>query len=292
MTQLLGVEPSTAHRHGQVRVVLAACGLPVAPPLRTAAGRTLLEYDGGLFGVAPWLDGEPLPAGGWDTVRARRVGELLAALHTTLAEAFPEAAVPVAPEVPEGAAAKAAIDRYADAATGGARLTDEARGLLHARHGRLEDEAHLRPADGLVFTAAGYTRGPLRTHQLCFAAGGAIVAVHGWHDIAPRAHAEDLVRTAASLFGGIVDAGATASPDPGLVAALVAGYHSAAALDPAELLAAARLDWWRRLCDFSALERCATTGEAADLRRWVTESRLLLAWSDRRDELEAALLHG
>lgn len=313
VTRLTGLDPCAAHSFDRLRTVLAASGLPVAPPLRTPAGRTVIEFDGGLYGVAPWIDGELVPACEWHETHARRVGELLARHHVTLAEACPDAAAPLRPDIPDGASAKAAIDRYGerachDAARCGPPLSDEARALVRARHDRLESEAHLRPADGLMFTATGHTHGPLREHHVRFGRasqtsmtasqtsmidddGTRVLAFHGWHAIAPRAHAEDVARTVASLFGRILDDRAGVF-DAKLVGAFVAGYRSVAPLDGESLLAAARLVWWRRLCDFSGLDQYADTGDPADLRRWLAESRSLVAWSEQREELEAALVSG
>jgi homoserine kinase type II len=295
VTQLFDVDPLTAHQFHQVREVLAASGLPVPPPLRTAAGRTLLEVEGGLYAAAPWLDGEMLAAREWDEPRTRQVGELLGNLHSSLAEAFPGATAPVTPPIPEAATAKAAVDRHADRLARSGEETQvemNARRLLDARHVRLENQSHLRPADGLVFTAAGRTHGVLREYHTRFGPGGAVTALHGWRRVAARAHAEEFALTATSLFGWIDAEAGAAVFDTARIGAFARGYRTVRGVESDQVLAAARLVWWRRLCDFDRLDRFADSRDETELRHWVTESALVLTWSEQREAIESALLAG
>ncbi|MEU8527760.1 phosphotransferase [Streptomyces sp. NPDC048629] len=219
-------------------------GLPVAPPLADAAGRTVAVIGGRCYALHPWIegrhrDGAQLTAGG-----SRRLGALLGHVHTCLAQvmetppagrayesADPERTVRVVDELLRLARAHRPRDGFDELAEH--RLTE--------RRELLAEHAHRRPPPA---AAGGWVHGDFHPLNLLYR-GAEPAAIVDWDRLGVQPRAEEAVRAAAIFF--VRPAGQLALAK---VRAYARAYRRAAGADAAELAAAVHRVWWERLNDF------------------------------------------
>ncbi|MGJ7414490.1 phosphotransferase [Streptomyces cinereoruber] len=236
---------------------LHALGLPVAPPLADARGRTVAVVGGHCYALHPWVEGRHRDGGQLSTGGCRRLGTLLGQVHTALDRVMddPEAGGPGGPGGTDaGACASAdpqdtfrAIDeliRLVRAHRPRDSFDALAEHRLRERRGLLARHAHHRPP---AASAAGWVHGDFHPLNLLYR-GAEPAAIVDWDRLGRRPRAEEAVRAAAIFFvrpGGELPLGK--------VRAYARAYRRATGADGAELAAAAHRVWWERLNDFWTL---------------------------------------
>ncbi|MFJ3904300.1 phosphotransferase [Streptomyces sp. NPDC090025] len=230
---------------------LHALGLPVAPPLPDATGRTVAVIGGHCYALHPWIDGRHRDGAQLSAAGSCRLGTLLGQVHTSLERVMEPSAGRTAPG--EGRASARPEDTY--------RLIDELLRLIHTRRVRdgfdelaehrlrerrvlLTAHAHRRPPSA---AASGWVHGDFHPFNLLYR-GAEPAAIVDWDRLGVRPRAEEAVRAAAIFF--VRPAGELALDK---VRAYARAYRRAAGADGAELAAAVHRVWWERLNDFWTL---------------------------------------
>ncbi|MEU2116712.1 phosphotransferase [Streptomyces sp. NPDC016459] len=236
---------------------LHALGLPVAPPLPDATGRTVAVIGGHCYALHPWIDGRHRDGTQLSAGCSRRLGTLLGQVHTALDRVM-EPPAP-GPSGPPGTAdgdvcASAdlqdtfrAIDeliRLARAHRPRDSFDALAEHRLRERRRLLAQHAHHRPPPA---AAAGWVHGDFHPLNLLYR-GAEPAAIVDWDRLAVRPRAEEAVRAAAIFF---VRPGGELALEK--VRAYARAYRRATGADRAELAAAAHRVWWERLNDFWTL---------------------------------------
>jgi Ser/Thr protein kinase RdoA (MazF antagonist) len=232
---------------------LAARGLPVAPPLPDARGRTVAEAGGHCYALHPWIDGHHRHGSELSLPSSAQLGTLLGRVHAHLQEVM-------APfESPEPTLTPAPAEVSADPAQTHALIDDLLASLaaqsrpdsfdalaehrLLERRGLLRRYAGHRPAPGAA-PPSGWVHGDFHPLNLLYASGEP-AAIIDWDRLDVRPLAEEAVRGAVLFF---------LRPDGSLelarVAAYARAYRDASGATRRELAAATYRVWWERLNDF------------------------------------------
>ncbi|MFC8508619.1 phosphotransferase [Streptomyces sp. NPDC057411] len=237
----------TITRQHRATLRLSALGLPVAPPLPDARGRTVAVIGGRCYALHPWVEGRHRDGAQLSTAGSRRLGALLGHVHTCLEQ--------VMGSPPPDAGHESA--RPEDTL----RLIDELLRLVPVRRKRdgfdelavhrlrerrvlLDRHAHRRPP---AAAAGGWVHGDFHPFNLLYQ-GAEPVAIIDWDRLGVRPRAEEAVRAAAIFF---VRPGGELALEK--VRAYARAYRQAAGADGAELAAAVDRVWWERLNDFWTL---------------------------------------
>ncbi|MFJ9826829.1 phosphotransferase [Streptomyces sp. NPDC101160] len=232
---------------------LHALGLPVAPPLPDATGRTVAVIGGHCYALHPWIDGRHRDGAQLSTAGSRRLGTLLGHVHTSLDRVMEPPARSPTPDADGGHESARPEDTF--------RLIDELLRLVRARRHRdcfdelaehrlrerrllLAAHAHRRPPPA---AATGWVHGDFHPFNLLYR-GAEPAAIVDWDRLGVRPRAEEAVRAAAIFF--VRPSGELALDK---VRAYARAYRRAAGADRAELAAAVDRVWWERLNDFWTL---------------------------------------
>ncbi|MGP3998562.1 phosphotransferase [Streptomyces sp. 8N706] len=236
-----------ARQHGAT-ARLGAMGLPVAPPVADADGRTVAVIGGRCYALHPWVDGRHRDGGQLTAAQSRRLGALLGLVHTCLERVMPPSAPGGEPRVEsadpsdtfeliEELLALARARRPRDA------FDELAEHRLVERRALLERHAHRRPKAGAE-PATGWVHGDFHPLNLLYR-GAEPAAILDWDRLGVQPRAEEAVRAAAIFFVG-----------PGGTLALckvrpyARAYRRATGATAEELAAAVHRVWWERLNDF------------------------------------------
>ncbi|MFF7410374.1 phosphotransferase [Streptomyces lydicus] len=229
---------------------LAALGLPVAPPVADADGRTVTVLDGRCYALHPWVEGRHLCGAALSGGQSRRLGALLGLVHTALEQVMADEPHPARPPCTDTGADPErtfeTIDELLALARGARPRTsfDElAEHRLLERRALLERQAHRRPAPGAE-PAAGWVHGDFHPLNVLYR-GTEPIAIVDWDRLGVQPRAEEAVRAAAIFF--VRPCGTL---DLAKVAAYAGAYRSACGADADELAAAVHRVWWERLNDF------------------------------------------
>ncbi|SNT60515.1 homoserine kinase type II [Streptosporangium subroseum] len=283
--EVLDVSADQALFQHRTTAVLAAAGLPVPAPLATADGQTLLHLGEAVFSAVAWVDGEHFAGTQWSLAQCRQVGELLGRIHAGLAQALPEGVGAIQHRVPEGAKAKAGIDRYQ-------ALIDErphpddfdrfARTQLNAQRELLESMDHLRPDDSTDLEPAGYVHGDFHALNLLWQ-GGQVAAVLDWDRMGRRrAYAYELARSVTLIFSDAT----TGVVDVRRAAAFVAAYRGVISVSDEQVLHAVRRLWWERMCDLWQLNWHYERHDTSCDHLFISASAMLEWWSTHLELVE------
>jgi Ser/Thr protein kinase RdoA (MazF antagonist) len=272
--QVLDVDAVAARRQHAATAALGGGGHPVPAPLRTAEGDTLLEYEGHIYAVVPWVSGAHREGLELSAAEAGALGGLLAQVHAGLASVMPPVPGAMREAPAEAAAAKDKIDRYA--AAGGQRehrdgMDDFVVAQLSRRRQLLAQVGHLRPIEDTEIAPSGWVHGDFQ-HLNVLWSDGAVSAVLDWDRLKPRPLAAEVVRSGTLLFGYGDERGL----DLGRVAAFVTGYRSRCELDDAALADAEYRLWWERVCDTQLPRRYDHDDTSCD--HLFRSAEALLAW--------------
>ncbi|MGW7305135.1 phosphotransferase [Streptomyces sp. NPDC054835] len=237
----------TITRQHRATLRLHALGLPVAPPLHDARGRTVAVIGGRCYALHPWVEGRHREGAELSTVGSDRLGTLLGHVHTSLERvmdcpppdadhesACPEETLRLIEELLRLVRARRRRDGF-----------DElAEHRLRERRALLDRHAHRRPP---AAAAGGWVHGDFHPFNLLYQ-GSEPVAIIDWDRLGVRPRAEEAVRAAAIFF---VRPGGELALDK--VRAYARAYRRAAGVDRADLAAAVDRVWWERLNDFWTL---------------------------------------
>jgi Ser/Thr protein kinase RdoA (MazF antagonist) len=285
--QVLDVDRAQAAGQHEATRAMAAGGLPAAAPLAMPDGGTLLELDGSLYAVYPWICGEHVPGTAMTGAQAAELGATLARVHQGLAAVMDPAQKAMRMPVTDPARARAAIDQYAAIIAGKAARDDfdgYAAGQLAGRRALLEAVRHDMPDADAWWEPSGWAHGDFHDLNVLWH-GGTIAAVVDFDRLAPRPYAFELVRSATLTFCYGDERGLAAD----LVAAFAAGYRAVMPLADEQVEFAAGRLWWERVCDFWQLKRhyIAGDGSCDDLFR--SASALLWWWTGHREQVTGSL---
>lgn len=226
---------------------LQSLGVPVAPPVEDTEGDTVTEIDGRCYALHPWVDGLHRVGAQLTLAQSERLGTLLGAVHTGLAQVMETGATGG-----RGHASPDAVDTFALiddllAAARDRRPRDSFDEL--AEHRLVERRALLeRHADRLPPTpdipATGWVHGDFHPLNVLYRDADP-VAIIDWDRLGVQPRAEEAVRAAAIFF--VQPAGKL---DLARVRAFARAYRCAVGAGTCELAAAVHRVWWERLNDF------------------------------------------
>lgn len=242
-----GDHAAIARQH-RVTQLLDTLGVPVAPPVPDADGRTVVVIGGRCYALHPWVDGRHRVGGELTATQSWRLGGLLGLVHTCLERVVEARATDRQP--PESSADPeytfALIDRLLALARGRRRrdsFDELAEHRLAERRVLLERHAHRRP-EADVIPATGWVHGDFHPLNLLYR-DTEPAAIVDWDRLGVQPRAEEAVRAAAIFF---------VRPDGPLELAKVRPYARAYRCETgagaAEMAAAVHRVWWERLNDF------------------------------------------
>lgn len=283
--QVLDVDAVQAQLQHTATGALAARGLPVAAPLAAPDGRTLIDVDGGLFAVYPWISGSHIRGPGMSLAQARALGAALGRLHQVLAGVMPATATAMTMPVTDLAKAKHAIDTYSSLI--GQRpvrgeFDEFTADQLRRRRGLLESAGHLQPDPGSSWEPSGWAHGDFHDLNVLWDEQGHLAAVLDFDRLAPRPYAFELVRSATLTFSHGDERGL----DLERVSAFTAGYVGVVPLSAGQIRQAAERLWWERACDFWQLKHHYVKDDHSCDHLFVSASALLWWWTGHQADVE------
>ncbi|WP_349816416.1 phosphotransferase [Streptomyces sp. MRC013] len=269
---------ATIARQHRATALLHALGVPVAPALPDAEGRTVFRLGGRCYALHPWVDGHHLDGARLTASGSRRLGALLGFVHTCLERVLGS------PRTPARAYGSAdPEDTF--------RLIDELLELAGRRHRRvafdelaehrllerrrlLAAHAHRRPA---APAAGGWVHGDFHPLNLLYR-GAEPAAIVDWDRLGVQPRAEEAVRAAMIFY--VQPAGRL---DLAKVRAYARAYRRAAGADAAEMAAAVHRVWWERLNDFWILRWHYQLHDARADPQFPAASALAVWWTREYD---------
>ncbi|MBZ4016526.1 phosphotransferase [Streptomyces purpurogeneiscleroticus] len=254
--------------------LLGAMGLPVAPPVRAADGRTVAVIDGRCYALHPWVEGRHLDGAALTPAQCHRLGALLGRVHVSLAQVMPDEPPQPGQESADPAATFVGIDELLALARD-ARPHDSFDALaehrLLERRALLAAHAHHRPPRA---APAGWVHGDFHPLNLLYR-GAEPAAIVDWDRLAVKPRAEEAVRAAAIFF-----VRPSGSLDLAKVAAYARAYRGASGVGPEELAAAVHRVWWERLNDFWMLDWRYRLGDRRADSLFPASAALAVWWTD------------
>ncbi|MGY5031136.1 phosphotransferase [Streptomyces sp. 900116325] len=226
---------------------LQSLGVPVAPPVEDTEGDTVTEIGGRCYALHPWVDGLHRVGAQLTTSQSQRLGALLGAVHTGLAQVMERGVAQAYGHAgPDAADTFALIDDLLTA-TRGRRPRDAfdelAEHRLVERRALLEQYADHRPPTPDI-PATGWVHGDFHPLNVLYRDADP-VAIIDWDRLGVQPRAEEAVRAAAIFF-----VQPTGKLELQKVQAYARAYRRAAGASAAELAAAVHRVWWERLNDF------------------------------------------
>lgn len=278
----LDAEHHALARQHRASRLLGAMGLPVAPPVRAADGRTVAVIDDRCYALHPWVDGRHLDGAALTRAQCRRLGSLLGRVHVSLEQVMPPE--PPAPdeESADPAATFGVIDELLALARGASphdSFDALAEHRLLERRDLLAAHVHRRPRHA---APAGWVHGDFHPLNVLYQ-GTEPAAIVDWDRLAVKPRAEETVRAAAIFF--VRPAG---SLDLGKVAAYARAYRRASGVDAAELAAAVHRVWWERLNDFWMLDWRYRLGDRRADGLFPAAAALAVWWTHEYEAVRAA----
>jgi homoserine kinase type II len=296
LKQVLDIDAAQAERQHRVTAALAAAGFAVPAPFQGSAGSTLVEVDGCLFALLPWIEGSHRSGVDLTWGECHLLGGLLARLHVWLADN--EATLGLEP-VPgsreiravEPGAAAARIDRLVELVNNRVErdsFDEVALDRLTERRRILARSADLWPGAREV-GSIGWTHGDFHHLNILWSFGAPrrLVGVLDWDRFKVQPLAWEIARAANLLFG--YDDGSGWALDLGRISAFVGGYRHVNPLSDAEVVDAVHRLWWSRLCeDFWHLERHYHKADGSCDHLFVSACGVLSWWSEHRHDVVTA----
>lgn len=264
---------------------LAAAGIPVAAPVSTFTGDLVCEIEGNAYYLCEWVDGTH-PGAEMTLTQAAHMGSVIARIHDALADpalGLP-APQPVTTAVPDPESALAETERFLKLADNRAQDTFDraAVPVLRERLALIAASADRRPSVVTATGPRGWTHGDCQNFNLIWS-GDRIKAVIDWDRIRVGSYAEELARAAAYQF-----CTTDARIDLPKVAAFLNGYRTIRPVDPADLVNAARLRWWKILAHCWQLDFHYGRNDPGCDDLFFRDHRLITWWIANLDEVEAA----
>ena len=287
LRQVLDVDRAQAARQHAATCALAALDLPVAAPLAMADGQTILDLDGALYAVYPWVLGEHVRGTAMTPAQAVSLGSTLARIHEGLASVMDLADQAMRMPVTDPATAIASTERYAEIIAGKGDRDDfdeYAARQLARRRALLETAGQHIPGPDAWWEPAGWAHGDFHDLNVLWH-DGAITAVVDFDRLGPKPYAYELVRSATLTFCHGDDRGL----DTGLAAAFTAGYRAVITLADDQIEFAVTRMWWERACDFWQLKRHYLNSDNSCDHLFRSASALLWWWTGHRDQVTRCL---
>ncbi|MFH8404683.1 phosphotransferase [Streptomyces sp. NPDC018019] len=282
-----GDQAAIARQHRATRR-LGALGLPVAPPLADADGRTVTVLGGRCYALHPWVEGRHRDGAALTRPQSRRLGTLLGQVHTALEQVITRDPAGSRPPDEHPGADPARTFEMIDELLALARRSrprssfDElAEHRLLERRALLEREAHRRPAAAQV-PATGWVHGDFHPLNLLYR-GAEPAAIVDWDRLGVQPRAEEAVRAAAIFF--VQPAGTLDLPK---VRAYAGAYRGASGAGAAELAAAVHRVWWERLNDFWMLDWRYRLGDRRADPQFPAAAALAVWWTREYAAVRAA----
>ncbi|MFF1354881.1 phosphotransferase [Streptomyces sp. NPDC058297] len=265
-------DPAAIARQHRATERLAALGVPVAPPLPAADGRTFTVIGGASYALHPWVEGRHRSGAQLTAAQCRTLGALLGLVHACL-EKVMGAAPARGRDSADPADTLALIDtllervrrhRPHDA------FDELARHRLVERRALLETCAGRRPPRA---SATGWVHGDFHPFNLLYQ-GGVPAAIVDWDRLGVQPRAEEAVRAAVIFF--VRPVGALDLPK---VRAYARAYRRASGAGSDELAAAVHRVWWERLNDFWILRWRYERGDHRADPQFPAASALAVWWT-------------
>ncbi|GAA0468826.1 MULTISPECIES: phosphotransferase [Streptomyces] len=254
--------------------LLGAMGLPVAPPVRAADGRTVAVLDDRCYALHPWVEGRHLDGAALTPTQCHRLGTLLGRVHVALSQVMPEAPPQPGQESADPDATFVGIDELLALARD-ARPHDSFDALaehrLLERRALLAAHTHHRPTRA---APVGWVHGDFHPLNLLYR-DAEPTAIVDWDRLAVAPRAEETVRAAAIFF-----VRPSGSLDLAKVAAYARAYRRASGVGPDELAAAVHRVWWERLNDFWMLDWRYRRGDRRADGLFPAAAALAVWWTD------------
>lgn len=277
-------DPAVVRRNLGLLDRVAEAGVPIARPLATSTGELVHETEGNAYYLCTWVDGTH-PGAEMTFAQAEHMGAVIARIHEALADSALGLPVPqpVAAGVPDPGAAIAETERFLGLAIAGRDPFDRAAvPVLRDRIELIAAHAGLRPETGSTTGPGGWTHGDCQNFNLVWS-GDRIKAVIDWNRVRVGSFAEELVRAAAYQF---------CTPDARIdlpkIGAFLTGYRSVRSIDTGDLVAAARLRWWKILAHCWQLDFHYGRGDSGCDDLFFRDHRLITWWTRNLEAVEAA----
>ncbi|HLK41716.1 MAG TPA: phosphotransferase [Thermoleophilia bacterium] len=283
LKQYLEQAPRQINAQHAATAALAAAGLPVVPPLRDLAGRTLTRRGPRQFALYPWIQGGHLPGLALTPHQCHDLGGLLARLHLALSSIlgpveqpmFHDSASP--DEAQETARRLLGLIRSRPVREG---IDDLAEFRLTERMALLRALAHRRPSPDDRLTV-GHVHGDFHGLNVLFGPGGEIQAVVDWDRLGILPYGEELVRSALIFFVDPCDG----RLDLDRVGHYVRGYLAGFPALGDEIPTAVHRLWWERLTDFWMLRWRYERDDARPDEQFPAASALVVWWTHHYDKV-------
>ncbi|WP_439900806.1 phosphotransferase [Streptomyces somaliensis] len=278
---------ATIARQHRATELLHALGVPVAPALPDAEGRTVVRLGGRCYALHPWVDGHHLDGAGLTAAGSRRLGALLGSVHTCLERALGATGAHPAERAHGSADPEDTfrlIDELLELAGGRRRRVafDElAEHRLLERRRLLAAHAHRRPPAAAP-GAGGWVHGDFHPLNLLYR-GAEPAAIVDWDRLGVQPRAEEAVRAATIFY--VQPAGRL---DLAKVRAYARAYRRAAGADAAELAGAVHRVWWERLNDFWMLRWRYQLHDTRADPQFPAASALVVWWTREYDAVRDA----
>jgi homoserine kinase type II len=266
LRRILDIPAATARSILAAVSWLASRPVPVAVPVRTVNGDTVVDLEGRRYCLIPWVDGKHRVGGELSLPAVARLGHLVGTIHQALADVPGECGLTPVPDtlkvrITDAAAAEELIGRIDRIIAGIAEPTPydvRVRALLRRRVELLRGHAHLRSAVTASLGPFGRIHGDLNMRNLLFR-GEEVVAVLDWDRMRVGAYVDEVVRSGQVVFGG--EDGVL---DLERVAVFSAAYRRVIPVAGQALADAVSRLWWKRLTDVWPVEFRYMRGEPSE----------------------------
>ncbi len=235
-------------------------GVPVAAPLPSPAGETLVEHEGRWWSLYPWLDGRTYQRGSIGLDEASLLGELQGRLHRVLSE-HPVDGLPPNSELSWDTNASLA-DLALVAPEVEARGTDQERRWVRRQRELLESGA-ARPSESFELPVQA-THGDYHERNVMLSHEGDVLAVVDWERFCAQPAVFEVLRGVSFML---------LLYDEAVLSAYLGGYRREAMLREADVLPAIEAWWQSAMHNTWALRDFFLAGNAAT-RQFLPEEEI------------------
>jgi homoserine kinase type II len=289
LKELLDVDALQARRNLAVLAGLAKSGLPIPVPVAGPGGDPVVEIEGRIFYLFPWIEGARIPGLDLTTTQIDGLGVLLGRLHSNLND--PSLGLPaneiVTSKVVTEHDAHDRADRFA--AVIAARphrdaFDDKAAEALRRRRDLIDAHRGSRPSVTVPDVPTGWVHGDFHSTNLLWN-DGRVAAVLDWDRLRAQPLGEEVVRAALLHFKS--DDGQL---DLSRVAVFIESYRSVVPLGADALDDALQRLWWHHLTSFWILGFHYDRADFGCDHLLEPREHLLHWWTAHREEVRSAFI--